>query len=112
VKKRSEYEAFEKLWNNKTGATFGTTVNSANIISLLLPLFLIIKVESGSIRRKGLKSRLLVQLLYFKRQASVAHRSPPCKFLGGFFGVAICKPQLILRRCGCGVGGVAGFALK
>ena len=33
---------------NKIGDTFGTTVNHANIISLLLPLFLILKVENGA----------------------------------------------------------------
>ena len=41
---------------NENGDTFGTTVNSANIISFLLVLFIILKVESGAIRRKGLKS--------------------------------------------------------
>jgi hypothetical protein len=50
--------AFEKLWNHKTGATFGTTVNSANIISFPLVLFLILKMERGAIRRKSLELTL------------------------------------------------------
>ena len=37
-----------KIWNHKTRDTFGTTVNTANIISLLLTLLLILKVESGA----------------------------------------------------------------
>jgi len=52
-------------------------------------------VESGAIRRKGLKPRLWMQLLYFSSQPRLAHRNPPCKFLGG----CSCKVQLILRRC-------------
>jgi len=42
----------------KTEYTFGTTVNTTNIISLLLAIFFILKVESGAIRKKGLKSIL------------------------------------------------------
>ena len=44
---------------------------------LLLFLTFKKKLESGAIRIKGLKSRFLVQLLYFGCNASVAHRSTP-----------------------------------
>jgi len=35
---------------------------------------------------------------------------PTVQIFQQFFGDAFCKVQLILRSCGCGVGGVAGFA--
>ncbi len=46
---RRELKMIYDTWGEKfkSGATFGTTVNSANIISLLLILFLISKVKSG-----------------------------------------------------------------
>ena len=39
-------------------------------------------MESGAIRIKSLKSRLWVQLLYFRCKGGVAHRSPPRRFFG------------------------------
>ena len=91
-----------KIWNHKTGVTFGTTVNRANIIFFLLVLFLILTMESGAIRRKGLKSRLLAANPAYH---IAAHHA-------AFSASAFCRLQLILRRCGCGGGGVAGVAPK
>jgi len=45
----------------------------------------------------------------FRCQPHLAHRSPPRNF---FSASAFCTVQLILRCCGSGVGGVAGFAPK
>ena len=51
------------------------------------------KVESGAIRRKGLKSRLWVRLLYFKCKAALHIAVRHCKSFGD------CN----LRSCGSGV---------
>ena len=81
-------------------------------------------MESGTFRRKGLKSRLWVQLLYFRCQTRVAPRTPPRSFFcrcilqtaidfavlesRTFFGVAGFAPKLNFQQT-CGFKKIGGL---